>query len=202
LPVFYGFIIKSAQQTNQPIPKLTWREHVQGTGKVGSLIGLQIVLQNAVEKEWSKKFGDPKERGIAPMVTSSLCAGALSAVPLGVVNGITLKQSAWQAFKGLTAQQIAAISVRETTFLGAVQISGPVSDYMERTYGKNDSVKHVANFSTGVIGSLMGHPFDTVVSCLQKKVPIQNWTHLARGAPIRAVSVGGFVMFYKACKES
>ncbi len=207
VPVFYGFIAKSAQQTGNKIPDMSIKEALKEGFKtaptVGLIVGTQMVVQNLVEKFLMKLSNGTKDQssGFLPMLVSSMIVGMLSAPPLAVFNGQSMGMKPLQSLKRLSAKQTGAIVARETSFLFSLRVSGPVSELMKRRCGENKAVEYSSAFVSGAIGSLIGHPADTALTCWQKNMKVDTFRQAMRGGPIKAMTVGGFSVCYKIAKE-
>lgn len=203
IPIFYGFMAKSALQKGQEMPHFNFRGVVTGGFKasptVGAIVGIQMVAQNAIEQGINKILPEGESKA-ASMVLSALIVGAISAPPLAVLNGQSMGYSPIESLKKLTIKQTGAIVGRETSFLFAIRISDPVSEAMRKQFGDHKGVVFSAAFMSGVIGSLVGHPADTALTCWQAGIKVQA-RHLMCGATIRAGTVGAFSVIYKIVKE-
>jgi hypothetical protein len=204
VPVFYGFMVKSALQTGSPIPAFSMKtalwEGMKAAPTIGLIVGTQMVAQNLAEKGIMQLTGNTEPQFIS-MLASSILVGAVSAAPLAVFNGMTMKQTARESLSSLTARQALAIVARETSFLFSLRISGPVGEVMKENLGDSRAVKVGAAFTSGAIGSLIGHPADTALTLWQKKQEIRSARQLMNGGAAKAVTVGVFTICYGAAKE-
>jgi len=202
VPVYYGFIAKSAQQMGEPIPRMSPLEAIkrgcQATPKIGATIGVQMLTQDAVEKVLNQYAGNREKPSFFTMLASAAVVGAASAPFLAVFNGDTTGQSVRESLRSFRAnpKQGGAIISREISFLFALRISGPVGEVMKQRYGDNQAVQYSSIFMSGAIGSLIGHPADTALTLWQNGRKIENIRHLMRGGPMKAVAVGGFAVGY------
>jgi hypothetical protein len=223
--VFYGFVAKTAQQRGSPMPRLTLfaaknaqqainpiphmtvKEAVIGGCKaapaIGALVGTQMIAQGLIEKHLIKP-SENKEKtppSLTTILTSSVVVGIASTPAAAIFNGQTMKLSAIQSLRGLSAKQTGAIVSREICFLFSMRVSGPVSKAMENYFGENKAVEYASAFFSGAIGSVIGHPADTALTLWQKGMKVETLTQAMRGAPVRAVTIGAFSMSYKMIKE-
>lgn len=202
VPVFYGFIVKSAQQIGSPIPKMTfdtlfWRG-LKAAPTIGMTVGLQMGMQNQVEKFFpAQKETSP----VASMIFSSVIVGAISVPPLAILNGQSMGQRAIASLKNLCPFQSGAIIIRETSFLFALRISEPLSEYMKSSFGDNEAVAYGSAFAGGAISSVIGHPADTAFTLWQKGMKINGLRSLMRGSFVKALAVGGFSTGYQFTKN-
>lgn len=206
IPVFYGFIAKSAQQIDKPIPRMTvidvLKEGSKAAPTIGVIVGTQMIVQNIAEKALKKNDKDKSELPFSSMLISSAIVGGISAPALAVFNGQTMGRTVMESLMSLSLKQGASIIFRETSFLFSLRISEPVSKIMKRTSGDNKSVEYISAFATGVIGSIIGHPADTALTRWQKGMKVENYRQLIKGSPVKAVAVGGFAVLYKLVTES
>jgi len=201
VPVFYGFMAKSAQQLGNPVPSMppveVLKAGVKAAPTIALIVGMQTAAQSGLEKAWlNGQAASPFS-----MLLSAAAVGAVSAHGLAMFNAQSMGQSPLQAAKDLSFKQGSAIVTRETSFLLALRIAGPVSEAMQRQFGKNKAVDYASAFTTGVIGSVVGHPADAALTLWQKGMPVTSISQLMRGAPARALAVGGFSVCYKTLKE-
>ncbi len=217
VPVFYGFIAKSAQQLGKPAPRMApieaLKQGVKAAPTVGVIVGTQMVVQTIVENQL---FGMNKRKApsFLSMLASSIIVGIISAPALAVFNGQTMGRSIKASLQSLSGKQTMAIVTRETSFLFSLRISAPVSEAMKQSCGDSYVVDYGSTFMTGAIGSLIGHPADTALTLWQKNKRVmwkKHWNQkrklacalrLLRGVPAKALAVGGFAMGYKWVKGS
>ncbi len=194
IPVFYGFIAKSALQAGVPMPRLTLFQLLKSGTTAGLIMGAQCTVQDEIEKICQPRLTQ-YGKGIATVSSASI-VGAISAPFLAVFNGKTMGYSVTEALKKLSLKQAGAITVRETFFLSALSLSGPVSEKMRKRYGDYQLITLVSSFGIGVIGSILGHVPDAMLTRLQKGLSITHISQLTRGLATRAVTVGGFTALY------
>ncbi|OGN53546.1 MAG: hypothetical protein A2Y28_01765 [Chlamydiae bacterium GWC2_50_10] len=207
VPVFYGFVVKSAQQLGKPLPRMRASEILKAGFKaaptIGITIGTQMVVQGIVENLLMKKSDGQKNEGkeLRSMIVSSMIVGGVSAPPLAVFNGQTMGRTVIQSLRALSIKQTGAIMTRETSFLFSLRVSGPVSSWMKRNFKESRSVEYGSAFLTAAIGSLIGHPADTALTLWQKEMKLKTIRQSLQGAPVRALAVGAFAILYKSAKE-
>lgn len=206
VPVFYGFVAKSAQQLGEPIPRMSIYEALKGGYKaaptIGTIVGTQMIVQGIVEKEL-KHSGDSKEPAcFSSMLASSALVGGLSAPALAVFNGQTMGRHALDSLKALTPWQAGAIVSRETSFLLSLRVSDPAGLAMKRITGDTKAVEYSSAFVSGAVGSVIGHPADTALTLWQRGAKVSNLRQLMRGAPVKSLATGGFSVCYKVTKEA
>lgn len=208
IPSFYGFVVKSAQQVGEPIPRMTVFQVIKGGFKasptIGLIVGTQLIVQGFAEKFFKKPSIDGKEESnrFSSMVASSIVVGIISAPGLAIFNALTMEMPVSKALKELSIRQVGAITVRETSFLFSIRISHPISEMVKQQFGENDKTKYSVAFMSGAIGSVIGHPADTLLSNWQKGKKVTNLSQIMKGAPAKAAAVGVFSMTYEFVKSN
>lgn len=202
IPVYYGFVAKSAQQIGKPIPRMTLYEAFKGGLKasptIGAIVGTQMIVQSVAEKMLMKNSEcKNNEPDFFRMFASALMVGSISAPALAIFNGQTMGQTAKESLRRLSAKQAGAIVSRETSFLFSIRISDPVSNAMKSVFGDNKIVEYVSAFFSGAVGSIIGHPADTALTLWQNRMKVTHARQLMWGAPMKALATGGFAMCYK-----
>lgn len=204
VPVYYGFLLKSAQQIGKPMPKLRVRDlfkySLKASPTIGSIIGIQMVAQSFVEKALQSR--EVQSGGaFRQAAVSALIVGVISTPPLAVFNGQTMGKSVIQSLKGISFKQTFAILARETSFLFSLRISDPLSSFLKREYGQNRFIEYGTAFLSGAIGSIIGHPGDTALTLWQQGMEVRSVTQLWKGVGVKAVATGGFALGYKFFME-
>lgn len=202
VPAFYGFVVKSAQQVGNPIPRMSMREAFVGglraSPTIGMIVGTQMGVQKVVENAMDANQNNSSD--IASKLASSLVVGAVSSPLLAVFNGQTMGKTMMSSLRSLTAVQAGAIVARETSFLFALAINDPMAAAMKRKFGDHKAVEYSSSFIGGAIGSLIGHPADTALTLWQKGMTVDCFRSLMRGAPAKAVAVGIFNVGFQVSK--
>ncbi|HRD55035.1 MAG TPA: hypothetical protein PLC42_01420 [Parachlamydiaceae bacterium] len=210
IPFFYGFALKSARQLNDPvhhpIPKFD-REMIKSGFKasptIGMIVGTQLIAQDRVEKIAMKCMGTKDPKDVKVMFISAAIVGLISAPALAVFNGQTIKgRTPMECLRSLSVKQASAIVTRETSFLLAIRISGPLSEMMKNRTENNKIAQYASMFFTGAIGSLVGHPADTALTLWQKNKKISGVSSLMRGSIAKAIALGGFSVVYNVISET
>ena len=106
-----------------------------------------------------------------------------------------------ESLRSFSAKKAAALISRETFSLSALSLIDPLYTKMKKVGGDNKVVKFSSAFFSGVIGSVVGHPADTALTLWQNGMKVQNFRQLKKGAPVRALSMGGFYVCYKFIKD-
>ena len=208
IPVFYGFQIKSSQQLGLPIPKFKIKQALKNGFKAsptkGGIVGTQMIAQNTIEKLYAKIVNQEgqKEKDIGSMLVSSICVGGISAPALAIFNAQTMGKNAFEALKRMTFKETGAIITRESSFLLSLRISEPLTKVIKNIAGDNQAVEYGTAFTSGVIGSIIGHPADTALTLWQNGKSIHSFSQLMKGSPVKAISVGFFAVCYKLGMES
>ncbi|MBI2743901.1 MAG: hypothetical protein HYX48_08310 [Chlamydiales bacterium] len=202
VPVFRDMIAKSAQQKGEPIRKMSlYRgviEGIKAAPTVGVIVGTQMIVQKAVEKAL---LGDSGKASFSSAIASSAIVGAVSAPVLLVFNGQTMGYSVTESIRRFSFKQCFAIVLQETAFVGGLSVADRLAVVMKKQFGDNKGVEYAAAFTTGALGSLAGHPANTVVTRAQSGMKIDHIGQLMWGAARKARAIGCFSVFYKAGKE-
>lgn len=101
----------------------------------------------------------------------------------------------------LSVKQTLAIVFRETSFLFSLRISSYMTDAMKPYSGDSKAVQYSTAFTSGAIGSVVGHPADTALTIWQKGMKITCLKQTMKGAPIKALTVGCFSVLFKLTKN-
>jgi len=201
-PVFYGFVVKSAQQTGSKVPPFVLKESLMGARNAAPLLATQVFVQDMIERGFKKQMGVPPKDNLPfnASLTSAITAVVVTAPALAVFNGWTMNHSWRQSIQTLVASPklTGALIVRDTGFLLGFKVSKPMTQAMKNQFGDTAVVEYASVFSTGVVAALMGHPADTYFTCGQKKVPILSYW---KGAPVRAGSVGTLLVFCRIIEQ-
>lgn len=196
-PLFYGLVLKSAQQLEAKPPLMSVKEALKGGAKVSKTLSLMVGTQMIVQNEL-----DRLTKGVAyASLWNSMLIGAISAPMLVVFNGYTMNQTAKDSLKGLKLRNVAAIMYLETSFLFSMRLALSTNEAMKSYLGEGNLTSYAGAFISGALGSLVGHPADTALTRWQKELPVPVRV-LYYGAPVKAVTLGVFSIFYKAIKES
>ncbi len=201
IPPYYLFMAKSDLQLGNVMPKFRPRQVISSGVKaapvIGGIVGTQMIAQKGFEVLWNRYVGKRDAPTFTSMLMSSLAVGTISVVPLAWFNGLTMGLSLPQVLRALTWKQSGAILVRETSFLGAIRISDPVSNEMKRKFGDNHLVDVISYFISGFFGSIVGHPADTALTRWQKGLKVEFGRQLLKGAGTKAFAAGTFTLLYK-----
>ncbi|NGX59061.1 MAG: hypothetical protein KR126chlam3_00205 [Chlamydiae bacterium] len=206
IPTFHGLIVKTAQQLGKTVPKWNFnslRKGAYAAPFIGGIIGSQMVGD-----AWIKKTAFMKEKeGFSGSFISAVIVGAASSPILAGFQAITrIKKQGFMAtakiffkgVKGLTAKEAALITVREGSFVGSLATSDEMDKRMKGYFGDNKITQCSSYFMSGVAGSIIGYPFDTMFARLQAGVPNSfKPKSLMQGAPIKAINMGVFYTLYK-----
>lgn len=223
LPAYYGFVAKSALQKGGLVPKITWKEMfrdgariphtislkevvkggVEAAPIIGTIVGLQMLVQGYVEKEMRTLFpGEGPQAEFASKFFSSMVVGGISAPALAAFNGKTMAKPVpiAQSLRALTPKQVAAIVGREGSFIFSLGVSEPLSHWMRESVGESRVVDYSSAFASGVLGSVVGHPLDTALTLWQNQLKVQGLRQLYAGGLHKAVAVGVFSTVYTLVK--
>lgn len=203
VPVYYGFLVKSALQLGNPIPKMSTLQKIKEGIKVSPMtsviVGSQLVFQSAINK---MLFKDNMPHSFSRTLLSSAIVAGVSAPLLTMFNGRTVGLSAKQSIRSMSSMQIAAIVLRETSFIFSLKVSGPLKEVMHQKDLKAKPYEIAASFLSGAIGSAIGHPADSALTLWQKGIKIQSAALLSRGLFTKSLAVGGFSVVYNLSEQT
>jgi len=198
VPPFHGFVVKSAQQLGKEVPRFSLIEAVRGglraSPTIGATVGTQMIAQNALKRR------SGGEDNLQKKALTAAAVGFISSVPYAVFNGQTMGRTALEAFRAIKPREIGAITARETSFVGSIDASDNVARVLKRYFGDNKKTEYAGAFVSGVLGSTIGHPFDTAAIRWNNGLPV-HLRHCMRGAPVKAIATGTFSTIYKIGKE-
>lgn len=212
VPAFHDMVAKSAMQKGLPPPLMTVFQGIKGgfgaAPTVGVIVGTQMVLQERVEKALTKTFpnlfaGDSNQAKASLTLASSAVVGGLSSPFLAVYNGKTM-MPAWSTKESLSKfslKQAGAITLQETGFVAGLAAADLVSVPMKQALGDNKIVEYLAAATSGVLGSLAGHPGNTALTRWQSGMTIDSLRQLSLGSLRKARGNAIFAVAYKAGKE-
>lgn len=197
---------------------------------IGMIVGTQMVAQNLVEKTLHDKSKPNTPPSFSMMLASSAIVAGVSAPLLAVFNGQTMArndqemsrhdksisrqnqiaarkawesmaQNAWETLRKLTLRQSGAIVVQETSFLFSARVTGPLNDALKDHFGDTTAVRYGSPFLSGMIGAFCNHPANTALTLWQKNQKVVSLKQLMQGSPVRAVTVGGFMVCYQVAND-
>lgn len=181
VPVYYGFAAKTAFQLGESWPRMSPFNAIKGGLKVAPTIAATVGMQLAFKKFLEKKLDAGEKASFKTKLFSSTITGFVSIPLLAIFNGQTMGYSWKQSLKALSPEQGAAILGRETAFLASIGGEYP--------------------FLSGMLGSALGHPGDTILTRAQKGLKVESFLQAWRGVFPRAVAVGGFSVSYAFFQE-
>ncbi|MES2272561.1 MAG: hypothetical protein V4487_00005, partial [Chlamydiota bacterium] len=114
----------SDQQRGLPISKMTrWegiRRGLRVSPTIGLTIGVQMVLQSAIEK---RIVGESKKTSLSSALASSAIVGTVSSPCLAVISGQRMGWSPIKTLRKFSPKQALAIAVQETCFVGGLSLA-------------------------------------------------------------------------------
>jgi hypothetical protein len=193
VPTYYGFVYKTAIQTLQPPPKLTIQSTISDGFKASPLVGVIVGAQLGIQKATSEALDlCGLENEFAKMSISSITSGAISSPLLVALNALTLNKPIFQSIKTTTPIFATLITIRESSFVASLVFNTPLNKQLQNFFGENKFNYPVANFISGFTCSILTHPTDTYLTCLQKGIKLQNLGHLAKGSISKGITIGLF----------
>lgn len=139
-------------------------------------------------------------------VAISICGslfGALCASPLyDIMNRQMQGEHSALAVKGFlrNSYNFRYIVGREFFFLGSLQASSPLSAEVKKYFGENMFTKNISYFISGALGSIAGHPFDTILTRQQSGLPLKL-EFLFIGCKSKAIGIGCFAVLFKNLQD-
>ena len=193
VPCFYGFAAKNAHQLGRKLDPMTFSKVVRGGLTIApsftTLLAIQLEVQKCVNEQTQNS------------AIASIVAGAVSSPFLAIFNGQGMGMNMRQSLRNMSLKQAGTITAREGSFLFALEVDKKIKPLVKQTLGESKGAEYGAAFVTGVIGSLCGQVFDTPLTLWQKGMEVERWSHLARGAPARAITIGSFFVLFKGTQE-
>ncbi|NGX33554.1 MAG: hypothetical protein K1060chlam4_01624 [Candidatus Anoxychlamydiales bacterium] len=159
--------------------------------------------------ENSRFFKNPQKKGsfLSTLVSSGFI-GVVSSPFLIAFNDQTLGNSFFKSLRAITLSKVVATSARETGFIASLGFSKPLAKKMKE-YNDTKITEKLAYFISGYVGSIAGHPCDTALTLLQKKIKLSSFflplnknsitratSAMFRGGNTKAISVGVFSILY------
>lgn len=192
-PTNHLFEIKAAQQNKEPWPRFNRSALIrtlETSPIAGVVVTAQVITQQRIEDELKRRGA-----GYGSELSSSAFTGVASAPGYMFLNArvarLPLKEYMQQSTPTSLAKEAIAISLRETAFVGSLALSQPLGRQAKEAC-PYPGVEEITQFSTAALGSLAGHPFDTYLTCSQKKVPIETLSGFFRGGTARSLATGAF----------
>lgn len=151
-----------------------------------------------------QSMGEAFFAGVLPasyLPIAGCLAGALASAPLyDIMNRQTMGENFFPALKGFIKSPITTVPIvlRELAFLGSLRISQPLSQEIQTRLGESPMISNSSYFITGFAGSLLGHPFDSLLTQSQTNQAISRALgNLMRGGVTKAVGIGFFNVLYQ-----
>lgn len=202
IPAYGDLVQKSAIQTGANIPQISLKERIKGGLKlsptVGIIVGTQMILQNQIEK---KLFPEDDKEQIFSVLKSSFLVGLISAPILAIFNGQTMGLNIRESFARFSFKQASAITFQETAFVCGISAADKLSELMKKYFGDSKANDYVAAFLSGTLGSLAGHPANTLLTRQQSNLAIESARQTMWGSLSKAKAIGIFSLGYKICTD-
>lgn len=203
IPPYWGMIAKSELQMGRPYPRMTpWsalKQGIKASPAVGLTVGTQLLAQRFFEEQLMR---EEAEKATAQAILASTTLVSLISVPaLAVINGQTMGWSPLYALRQLSVRQGGAIVGRELSFLMGIRAAEPACEWMKGRYGDRKAIALSGAFFSGMLGSALGHPGDTLLTWAQKGIKPPSWQQLMRGSLTKSVAVGVFAVLYQESKQ-
>lgn len=199
--VFRDLMAKSDQQRGLPIKNHSYRtivcEGIKSTPSVGCLVGGQMLFQGYIEKKVCKG----EEPGFVEKLESSAITGAVSSPIVAVFNGKTMGQSLGETMRKFTPKQAGIITAQETAFVVGISASDTIAEPIKQVLGDNNLVKYGVAYVSGAAGSFAGHWANTILTRMQKGLPVENFSQCWWGVARKTRALGLFAVGYKFVSE-
>lgn len=197
LPLAYPFLErKSALQTGATMPGSGGVLRGVGTASlVAKIVGVQKVAQNGTTALLQHCGADPKSTG--SIVFSTFVGSAVVSGYYADFNKRTMQvANVAQASLNAKVAQRGLVVGREMPFLAI----DPVSEKLRENYGGTLLTDTACDFVSGGMGSVTGQMQDTLLSRLQKGLPLVSES-LWKGGANRALGLGIFAVGYAKVKQ-
>jgi len=175
IPTFWGQIKASEKQLGIKPERLTVIKGLSRGVKAAPVVGVIVGTQMVAHKFFSKYlFGGKKD--FWTNFAASALVGGISAPLLAIFNGYTMGQDIQTTLRKFSGKQIVALATQESSFVASLGASGIVSEAI----GRGTIAEIAGAFTSGGIGSVIGHPANTVCTLLQKDKDIVQDPFLRR----------------------
>lgn len=200
VPPFYGFIAKSEYQCGKPKPRIHPLIAIKAGLKAAPIIGPTVGIQMFAQAFFEQMLAAHVKHDSFVMLISTTFVAGISAPALAICNGLTMRKTAIESLRTLSARQTSAIMTRELGFLLGLRISGPAGEYIKKNCGDSKHIEYLTALISGMLGSVMGHPADTILTRKQNGLKI-TYHSLMKGVIPRALAIGVFSLGFKALKD-
>lgn len=154
---------------------------------VGGTIGAQLAVQRFFETLIVEHAEVEKSFGVT--AAAATATGVATAVPLAVINGWTMGQSAKATCRNLCRKQIAAIALTEGAFVGGIVAGDHLGAKLKREFGDYQAIDYLAAGAAGGLGSLLGHSFNTYATRMSGGLPTAvRQSMLGSATKVRAIA--------------
>ncbi len=172
IPTFRYFAEKNGANCGTKLPintKIRWiLRGIQTAPSIGASVGLQLALQKGIEN-FQK---DPSS--IINKVASAALVGLISSPFLAAFNGQLANQPYLMALRKAfnNPRIIMAITLRETSFIGALVLTDPVIGKMRAVWGDFKGLGFVVAGFTALAGAALGQIPDCISCRLQNNLKV------------------------------
>lgn len=201
IPTFADSIRKSALQTGQPKPRITWLQGCRMASAVAAPYGVALGAQLMAREQIERSLVASEGKNLKSAALSSAITGAL-ATPIQVwLNSHTMPLQIKPSLRALSLRQwfkiSCAIATQESCFLWGLSAEGHVARYLRPLLGDNLVADYTSALISSGMGSLMGHPCNTAWTRWQRGMQVEMLSQLKRGALYRLRATLLFTMTYK-----
>jgi hypothetical protein len=203
---FRDLIAKSYLQRGEKVPRITLLEGMKASVKAvpffGTIVGGQLFFSRWLDNQWVNRgfVQDPKKFHPITSLGTPAIVGFVTAPVLAVINGLTNGLTITKSFAQLRGRAgfilCSVIAVQETAFVAGLQAGEQINKL-----GNNPLVGYAGAFATGALGSLAGHPCNTLLTRWQKNLPF-SYKQSYWGAVTKARAIGFFALIMKCEKDA
>jgi len=201
VPVFYGYMAKTAKQLGKPCPSVSSPEFrinlVKAIPTFGAVVGVQLAAHTIVQ---NILFSN-KEASLSSLMTSSMIVGAVAAPPLALFNGQSANLNVKKSIQGLSVIKVLTLAARQTSFLMGMTVGDHLSRRVKLAAGDSRVAHLSCVFFSGALGSILGHPADTLVTLWQNGQKVNKFSDVWRGGLYRSMAVGSYAVIYNVLYE-
>jgi hypothetical protein len=186
------------------------KEGIQATPVISGIVGSQIIFQKffnlGIEKVCGTKINESSGAKYLNDFASCGLVAAISTPGYLEFNRRAMKMP-FSLNMLLSAKQAKFIAFRELCFMNSLIGSGRIAKEMKSKFGDSKIVEYTSIFFTGAVGSLAGHPADTIVTRLMNSKPVdykwnvKSMNALMQGGLTKACGIGFFCIIYNAVKD-
>lgn len=198
---YFPYLQKSALATGESVQfgVRMWFNGARATAPIVTLLlGSQLVAQKGLSFAFTKEGSAPSKTAI---IASSVITGLVTVPIATALNAATLPDlSPIEAVRKMSLKEASSMGVRETGFVLTMAARDPIYRAIVPYTGEGRVIEKITAVVVTIIGSLLTQPADTIVTRMQKGLPV-TWSCLMKGSVPRALAVSGFGILYDAIEK-